>query len=41
MPPDPHRARKFKLTVFGCGLLLLLLLAGAVWLLVHLLRVGR
>lgn len=41
MPPDPHRARKFKLTLLGCGLLLLLVLAGATWLLIYLFHVAR
>ncbi len=41
MPPDPNRARKFKLTMLGCGLLFLLALAGAMWLLVHLFRTAR
>jgi len=41
MPPDPDRARKFKLTVIGCGVLLALALGGAVALLVHLIRAWR
>jgi hypothetical protein len=41
MPPDPNRARKFKLTVVGCGVLLLLLLIGAIALLVHFIRAWR
>lgn len=41
MPPDPDRARKFKLTVIGCGVLLLLALAGAVACVVYLIRALR
>jgi hypothetical protein len=41
MPPDPNRARKFKLTLIGCGALLLCALVGLVWLVVHLLRAWR
>jgi len=41
MPPDPNRARKFKLTMIGCGAGLLLLLAGAIALVVYALRAWR
>jgi hypothetical protein len=41
MPPDPNRARKFKLTLIGCGVLLVLGLTGVVALVVHLIRVWR
>jgi len=41
MPPDPNRARKFKLTMIGCGVLVLLALGGTIALVVHLLRAWR
>jgi hypothetical protein len=41
MPPDPNRARKFKLTMIGCGVLSFFLLAAAIALLVHFIRVWR
>ncbi|HEX8181964.1 MAG TPA: hypothetical protein VF525_20660 [Pyrinomonadaceae bacterium] len=41
MPPDPNRARKFKLAMIGCGLALVVLLVGVVALVVYLLRAWR
>ena len=38
MPPDPGRARKFKLTVIGCAVLLVLGLAALVAGVVYLIR---
>ncbi|HEX8458878.1 MAG TPA: hypothetical protein VF656_16410 [Pyrinomonadaceae bacterium] len=38
LPPDENRARKFKLAVAGCLLLLVLLVAGVIAVAVYLLR---
>ncbi|MGH9945508.1 MAG: hypothetical protein ACRD9R_24400 [Pyrinomonadaceae bacterium] len=38
LPPDPNRAKKFKLAVAGCGLLLLLAVAGVSYLIIYLLN---
>ncbi|MDQ1590956.1 MAG: hypothetical protein QOG00_1802 [Pyrinomonadaceae bacterium] len=38
LPPDENRARKIKLAVGGCLVLLLLLIAGAIYGVVHLIR---
>ncbi len=37
-PGDEKTARKMRLALYGCGFLLLLALAGAVWGVVHLFR---
>lgn len=37
-PPDPHRYRKFKATIFGVALLLLLILAGVVFGAIYLIK---
>jgi hypothetical protein len=37
-PPDEGRYRKFKLMMLGTGLFVLLLLAGLVWGVAHLLK---
>lgn len=37
-PPDKNRYKKFKLIVFGLGVLLLLLLSGIGWGIWHLLK---
>jgi hypothetical protein len=41
MPPDPKRAKKFRLTMIGCAVVLLLVLVGALALLYYLLRTWR
>ncbi len=41
MPPDPNRAKKFRLLMIGCGAGLLLLLIGLVVLVVYALRAWR
>ena len=41
MPPDPKRAKKFRLTLIGCGVGLCLLLCGLVALVVYLIRAWR
>ena len=35
LPPDEKRAKKVKLALFGCLLLLLLFIAGIVWAIIH------
>ncbi|HMF56294.1 MAG TPA: hypothetical protein VK619_08115 [Pyrinomonadaceae bacterium] len=37
-PPDENRYRKFKLAIFGIGLLLLLILGGAVVGIIYLIK---
>jgi hypothetical protein len=37
-PGDEKTARRMRLALYGCGLLLLLALAGAIWGVVHLFR---
>ena len=41
MPPDPNRAKKFKLAMIGCGAGLFLLLVGVIALAVYAFRAWR
>jgi hypothetical protein len=38
LPPDENRAKKVKLALFGCLILLLLLVGSIVWAIIHFFR---
>ena len=38
LPPDKNRAKKVKLTLVGCLLLLLIFVGGIVWAIIHFFR---